>query len=173
MMKPSLFRKIILVLFLSISFLLVNGQSANAGYQEGIDALKRGDYVTAFKEFRSLAEQGNAKAQVELSVMYVEGKGVSKDPIEAAKWIRRAANQGNLEGQNTLGVAYREGIGVSQDYKEAVKWFHRAADQGYAQVSSYLDPFRVNCDYRLQSGEFDECAEGFEFSGPGLFHYLQ
>jgi len=37
-----------------------------SSYQEGMDAYERGDYDTALKEFRPLAEQGKALAQFNL-----------------------------------------------------------------------------------------------------------
>ena len=66
-----------------------------ADLQSGIDAYKRGDYATALKEWRPLAEAGNANAQYKLGIMYFKGQGVSKDFVEAAKWYRKAAKQGN------------------------------------------------------------------------------
>ena len=41
-----------------------------AGFNEGVAALERGDYATALKELRPLAEQGNAVAQYNLGFMY-------------------------------------------------------------------------------------------------------
>ncbi len=49
-----------LSIFILIGFLLGLAAPAWAGYQEGIDAYERGDYDTALKEFRPLAEQGHA-----------------------------------------------------------------------------------------------------------------
>ncbi len=46
-----------------------------SSYQEGLDAFDRGDYETALKEWRPLAEQGVAKAQYGLGFMYQKGKG--------------------------------------------------------------------------------------------------
>jgi len=43
---------------------------ARAGFDEGVAAYYRGDYETALKEFRPLAEQGDADAQYNLGVMY-------------------------------------------------------------------------------------------------------
>jgi TPR repeat protein len=37
--------------------------------------MKAGDYATALKEFRPLAEQGLAEAQYNLAAMYVVGEG--------------------------------------------------------------------------------------------------
>ncbi len=41
-----------------------------AGWNEGVAAYNRGDYATALREWRPLAEQGNADAQFFLGVMY-------------------------------------------------------------------------------------------------------
>ena len=53
--------------------------SAWAGFDEGVAAYDRGDYATAFEEFRPLAEQGNDDAQFNLGVMYGNGQGVPQD----------------------------------------------------------------------------------------------
>ncbi len=97
------------------------------GLDEGLAAAKRGDYATALREFRPLAEQGNAQAQYYIGFMYRKGRGVPQDDAEAAKWYRKAAAQGNAEAQNNLGGMYRKGRGVPQDYAEAVKWYRKAA----------------------------------------------
>ena len=41
------------------------------------------------------AEQGNAKAQYNVGLMYDKGWGVPKNDAEAVKWYRMAAEQGN------------------------------------------------------------------------------
>ena len=45
-------------------------------FQAAVDAAKRGDYDTAVKELRPLAEQGHPKAQYNLGVMYERGHGI-------------------------------------------------------------------------------------------------
>ena len=47
-----------------------------AGFDEGVAAYQRGDYATALREWRPLANQGNAAAQSNLGRMYEAGKGV-------------------------------------------------------------------------------------------------
>ena len=54
---------------------------ARAGLDEGVAAYMRGDYETALKEFRPLAEQGYATAQYHLGNMYKNGKSVTQDII--------------------------------------------------------------------------------------------
>ena len=50
--------------------------SASADYRKGWDAYKSGDYATALREWKPLAEQGYADAQYNLGRMYEFGKGV-------------------------------------------------------------------------------------------------
>ncbi len=64
-----------------------------AGWDEGVAAAKRGDYATAFREFRPLAEQGTAEAQFNLGRVYGEGLGVPQDYAEAHMWFNLAASR--------------------------------------------------------------------------------
>ncbi len=77
----------------------MSSATASADLQKGLDAYNAGDYATAMKEWRPLAEQGNVNAQYNLGFMYDKGKGVPKDDAEAAKWYRLAADQGNADAQ--------------------------------------------------------------------------
>ena len=71
----------------------------------GVDAWSRGKYETTLKEFRPLAEQGHAEAQLYLGIMYSQGRGVPKDFVQAYRWYTLAADQGDglaLKFQNLL-----------------------------------------------------------------------
>ena len=85
-----------------------------AGFDEGVAAYERGDYATALREFRPLADQGDAAAQYNLGIMYSEGRGVQQGDAEAVRWFRKAADQGNADAQHNLGVMYEKGRGVQQ-----------------------------------------------------------
>jgi len=99
-------------------------RSANA---DALAAYNRGDYETALRLWRPLADQGHASAQISLGLMYDNGQGVPQDYIEAVKWYRKAVEQGNAAAQNNLGTMYDLGKGVPQDYVEAHKWYNLAA----------------------------------------------
>jgi hypothetical protein len=103
-----------------------------APMDEAAAALRRGDYATALKLIRPLAEQGNAVAQFNLGVSYDQGWGVPLDAGEALKWYRLAADQGYSLAQQNLGDIYSSGRGVPQDFTKALKWYRLAADQGNA-----------------------------------------
>jgi TPR repeat protein len=59
--------------------------------------IDRNDYATALKEWKTLAEQGNATAQYSLAVMYEKGQGVPQDYIYAHMWFDIAASSGNKD----------------------------------------------------------------------------
>ncbi len=101
-------------------------------------AYNKGDYSTAYKLFKALADQGEAEAQFLLGVMYAGGQGVPKDDAEAVKWYRKAADQGHAKSQYNMGLTYANGEGVPQDYAEAVKWLCKAGDQGDAEAQFLL-----------------------------------
>jgi TPR repeat protein len=109
---------------------LVTG--CGADFDKGLAAYESGDFATALREWRPLAEQGNADAQFNLGVMYYKGRGVPKNYKTAVKWYTLAAEQGNASAQFYLGVMYRRGKGVPKNYKTALKWYTLAAEQGHA-----------------------------------------
>ena len=60
-------------------------------YERGFVAAKYGDYETAFREWRPLAEQGDAVAQHNVGVLYLKGWGVPRDNVLAYMWFTLAA----------------------------------------------------------------------------------
>ncbi len=121
------------------------GRPTTGGRIDDADAAyRRGDYATALRLFRPLAEQGNASAQFFLGVMYRDGRGVPKNDAEAVKWYRLAADQGLAVAQNHLGFRYFNGRGVSQNDAEAAKWFRLAAEKGNASARISLGAMYSN-----------------------------
>jgi uncharacterized protein len=99
-------------LLVSLLSMLVPVQSWGADFQKGWDAVQRGDYATALKEWTPLAEQGDADAQYNLGVMYQNGQGVLQNYKTAAKWFTLAAEQFHANAQYNVGVMYENGKGV-------------------------------------------------------------
>jgi TPR repeat protein len=71
-------------------------------WEDGMAAYNRGDYVPAIRLFRPLAEQGNAKAQNVLGVMYRRGEGVARNSVRAFMWFSRAAARGDARAKAEL-----------------------------------------------------------------------
>ena len=82
------------VFFVLLLFLLGMNVAVGADFQKGADAYNKGDYATALKEWRPLAEQGQAGAENNLDVMYDRGKGVIQNDASAHVWWNIAASQG-------------------------------------------------------------------------------
>ena len=116
----------------------LTGTAQAQDFQKGLTAYRAGDYSTALKEWRPLAQQGDVNVQFNLGLMYRRGQGVPQDNKEAAKWYRKASDQGIASAQNNLGYMYYSGEGVPQDYKESMKWYRKAAEQGYARAQLNL-----------------------------------
>ena len=116
---------------------LVTG--CGADFDKGLAAYKSGDYATALREWRPLAEQGDADAQNVLGAMYRLGTGVPQDDKTAVKWYTLAAEQGNAPAQFNLGVMYANGQGVLQDYVYARMWGQIAAVNGYKNGGKLRD----------------------------------
>jgi len=71
-----------------------SGACLAADFQKGGDAVERGGYATALKEWTPLAEQGYVSAQSYLAMMYVNGEGVIQDNVYAYMWWNIAASTG-------------------------------------------------------------------------------
>ena len=52
------------------------------------------DDAEAVRWYQMAAEQGYARAQYNLGVMYADGEGVPEDDAEAVRWYQMAAEQG-------------------------------------------------------------------------------
>ena len=55
------------------------------------------DFAAARSWYRKAAEQGLAKAQLNLGVMYANGRGVPQDYVQAHMWWNLSAAQGDAD----------------------------------------------------------------------------
>jgi TPR repeat protein len=134
--NSAMFRR--LVLGLALAFLVALPTTAQ-DFQKGWAAYKRGDYAAALKEWRPLAENGDASAQINLGVIYGTGYGVPQNNGEAVKWYRKAAEQGNANAQYSLGLMHFRGNGVPQDFVLANLWFSLSAAKGHKDSAKFRD----------------------------------
>lgn len=120
--------KFVLVIF---SLVVLAAGPGRADVHAGVEAYKQGDYETALREFTGLAESGDPRAQYNLAVMYLKGRGVEKNLERAFDLQRRAAEGGLAAAQHGLAIMYYRGEGVDRDFEIAAKWFRRAAERGF------------------------------------------
>ena len=145
-------KRIFTVAAFGLSLLVASGGACFAQDLEKADAAyNSGEYATALRELRYLAERGNADAQFRLGVMYEEGKGDIQDYAQALKWYVRAALQDDGDAQYNIGQMYYNGRGVAQDYAEAVKWYKLAV--GNFSEAAML---RLGMLYSLESTGYND-----------------
>ena len=90
------------------------------------------------RPLRQQAEAGNADAQFNLGIAWINGSAGTVNYDQARYWWEKAAAQGQRIAQYNLGVLYDEGRGVSQDYHLAAQWYRKAAQQGFISAQYNL-----------------------------------
>jgi TonB family protein len=160
---------------------LAAGTAIAASMEDGQTAYNMGDYKTALEVWRPLAEEGNARAQNNLGVMYENGKGVPQNIAEAVKWYRLAAEQGYGGAQNNLGLIYAIGRGIQRDPIRAYMWFSLAAaslsgdvgttvaqsrDVFASAMSSRQIALAKDMASKCQASNYKDCEPGAEALAP-------
>src|SRR5258708_34628495 len=114
---------------LLLAVLLAVASPAAADLADGVAAYDAGDYLTAYRELRSLAELGDPVAQHVLARMYFAGQGVPQDARQGVAWEGKAAEHGEKQAQLALGTRYQYALGVPRDIEAAEKWYRLASEQ--------------------------------------------
>lgn len=88
---------------------------------------------------RTRADAGDAGAMRALSEMYLDGRGVDRDPGEAMRLLRRAAETGSSEAEQDFAHLLLGGApGVPPDRAQALRWQESAARHGNTEAMRIL-----------------------------------
>lgn len=122
-------------------------------YKDAMSSLEAHNFRTAFKKFEPLAESGYPRAQYQLGRLYLAGKGVVKDVMQAGYWFELAAHRGNAHAQNDLASLYIDGNGVDRDMDAAMDWLRKAGKtlpQAAMRLGYYSEhhPERSKCNLK-------------------------
>ena len=110
---------------------LPNAAAFGQAFDEAAGHYQAGEYAEALEIFQQLGNQGDARAQYTLGMMFDGGQGVAPDPAQAIHWFELAAAQGNDGAQYNLGVMAEQGRGMARDPAQALKWYRQAAEHGH------------------------------------------
>ena len=130
-------KTLIIIPILLIS-LLLGAPSYSGDFNKGMTAAQNGDYATALKVWRPLAEQGDINAQYNLGQIFRRGLGVTQDYKEAVRLYTLAAEQGIVEAQTNLANRYYYGEGVIKDIVYAHMWKNISASNGFEPAKEDL-----------------------------------
>ena len=97
-------------------------------YEDGDAAFRREEYSIAMERWLPLADGGDARAQVGVASMYLNGLGVVQDHSLALSWCKKAADMEEPSALYLLGSMYRDGHGVERDIIRALALLRKAAD---------------------------------------------
>jgi TPR repeat protein len=96
------------------------------------------DFLQAQIWYQKAADQGFAKAQYNLAMLYQHGRGVPTDYEKALRYYERAAEQNDPWAINNIGFLYAHGRGVEKNPDEAIKWYRKAAIFGHFEAQYNL-----------------------------------
>ncbi|OYV06786.1 MAG: hypothetical protein CFE26_04410 [Verrucomicrobiales bacterium VVV1] len=135
--------------------LLITGSAMFAADQQDLETL------------RAKATGGDPKAQLDIALLYRDGKGVAKDTAEAMKWAHLAADRGNADAMDFVGSAYLRGAFVERNPVVAFGYF-KAAEAESPQAAFNLG----QCYFGAQGTEQDipkalECWKKAAAAGHG------
>ncbi|HEY0149322.1 MAG TPA: SPOR domain-containing protein [Allosphingosinicella sp.] len=122
--------------------LLLGTGAAFADVKAGIELWNAGNYTGAVKEWRALADKGDADAQFNLAQAYKLGRGVPADLGSAQSWYEKAASKGHEQAQASLGlILFQKG-----DHAKALPWIRKAAEDGDPRAQYVLGTALFNGD---------------------------
>lgn len=111
------------------------------------------EYEKALKYFIECAENGHAKSQHFLSIIYYLGEGAPLDEAESEKWLLLAALNNCEEAYSELADRYfKGGVLLPQNFKKAFEWYQKSAevndkDGQLSLANCYFNGFGVDVDY--------------------------
>lgn len=119
-----LFKRVIQLLLAATSIALVLslpvGVLAQDGrFEEGYKAYQQQDYTNAFYYWKPLADDGDARAEYNLAIMYLFGHGVPQSTVEAYKWFLLARDNHNNEADKA--IIQLEGKMTAHDMGEGLR----------------------------------------------------
>jgi hypothetical protein len=95
-------KKILIILGLTFSLF------AETSFNQAIAELDEGNTEKGVRMLIELADNGDAKAQINLGVMFYDGDELNQDKIKAYHYFLLAAKQGNLTAQDNLDILCKE-----------------------------------------------------------------
>lgn len=108
----------------------------------GVEAWQAGNFVEAIRQWRPLADRGDADAQYNLGQAYKLGRGVPLNMNLAEQWYERAARQGHAQAGANLGlILFQNGR-----RREAMPYIERAATDGDPRAQYVLGTALFNGD---------------------------
>ena len=145
--------------FLSLGLYLVAGD-----LESGVEAYKSQNFSLAKSKFELACQSGEKMGCENLAVMYVLGKGMSKDSASAIKFYEKGCELGSGGSCGAAGGMYKVGDGAQRDDAKALALLLRGCDLGNSNACSeaggmYLEKQNRN-DQKIALELFKKACRG-------------
>ena len=100
-------------------------------------------WASAINDTKAVAAKGDAAAQCQMGLFYMNGIGVDRDEDKAVEWLKKAARQNHAQAQYNLGIYYAR-FADREAQRLAVKWLNEAVKQDYADAQFNLAQLYLN-----------------------------
>jgi localization factor PodJL len=112
---------------------------------------------------RAAVAASDPAAEYEVGTRYADGRGLSRNPEEAARWFERAANAGFAPAQFRLASLNEKGEGLKKDLQAARSLYLAAASKGHAKAMHnlavlYAEGIDGKPDYKVAAQWFFKAA---------------
>lgn len=122
-------------------------------YTSGNQGLPQ-DFGKALAWNEKAAAQGNARAYLNLGLLYRNGQGVAKDAAKAMQYITAARDGGDMKASRYIGLSFEE----AGDFAKAAVSYQEGADRGDITSQFYLGRA-----YELGKGVVQDYALAFKW----------
>ena len=146
-------------------FSLLSAPPLLADFDSAVAEYRRSNYLGAIEAFLPLAQEGDARAQTILALMYRYGEGTPQDLGSAFMWYKRAAELDYAPAQYHAGVMLAEGIGVEANIEGGVTWLTRASQAGFSRADIKLEELNAPA-VALATKHFEPWSQNWDFSLP-------
>ncbi len=115
---------------------LAHGGDSQARFELGTLFTDVGAHAQAMDWYRLAADQGHHRAEYQVGLSFLNGRGVGRSESGALVWFRRAVGGGVPEAMFHLGNAYRFGLGgINVSEGLALEWYENAVEDGYSPAT--------------------------------------
>jgi len=117
--------------------------------------LLTGQHHQALPLIKTLAEQGNNKAQYQLALFYLQGNAVKKSIKEAEYWLLKAAKS-NKKASYLIGSLYAQGKGLTKNLDKAKTFLVLSKEQGNSKAKQLYDSLFISDNTLTTSKELQQ-----------------
>ena len=143
----------IFTLFITL-LLSAKALSFDKDLDNGIFQLNRGEFKAAIAAFEPLVVEQYSPAQYQMSLIYLNGWGVKKNPDKAFELMSLSAAQNYPDALFSLSIMYSEGDVVKKDLKAAFALMKKAANKGLDSAQ-----FNLGVMYAQAKGTYRDLAK--------------